>query len=62
MSIYISIHTHVYIMYTKTVEAYRQLDEMRLEIESKNSDIARLDDLRDEVYLYTYIYVYIYIF
>lgn len=30
-------------------EAYRQLDEMRLEIESKDSDLARLDDLRDEV-------------
>eukprot|EP00277_Geminigera_cryophila_P014737 CAMPEP_0179451662 /NCGR_PEP_ID=MMETSP0799-20121207/35743_1 /TAXON_ID=46947 /ORGANISM="Geminigera cryophila, Strain CCMP2564" /LENGTH=420 /DNA_ID=CAMNT_0021247199 /DNA_START=88 /DNA_END=1347 /DNA_ORIENTATION=+ len=34
----------------QTVEdAYMQLDEMRLDIEGKNSDIARLDDLKDEV-------------
>ena len=34
----------------RTVEtAYTQLDEMRADIEGKNNDLVRLEDLKDEV-------------
>ena len=47
-STYVQPRAHVFGA-RQVEEAYQQLDEMRLDIESKNTDIARLDDLKDEV-------------